>query len=116
MSLSLALTLHVARCLRAVSNTDTTRLLGYTGYVTPEIIKEHVKGPSEKVKFYVCGKPLPPKYRTETRTNVDAFLIQPRTSGPSEGYRGLQRGMKQGALDGILKDLGYTEEHVSRVN
>jgi NAD(P)H-flavin reductase len=29
---------------------------GYTGYISSQIIKDHVKAPSENVKIYICGK------------------------------------------------------------
>jgi len=62
---------------------------GYTGYITPEIIKEHVKGPSDQVKILVCGPP-----------------------GQVNALAGAKDGMKQGSLAGTLKELGYTEDQV----
>ncbi|KAF8323954.1 putative cytochrome-b5 reductase [Clavulina sp. PMI_390] len=62
---------------------------GYTGYISGDLIKEHVKGPNEKVKIYVCGPP-----------------------GQVKAICGPKDRMNQGPLDGILKELGYSEDHV----
>ncbi|KZO91239.1 ferredoxin reductase-like C-terminal NADP-linked domain-containing protein [Calocera viscosa TUFC12733] len=64
---------------------------GPKGYVTKELIKQHVAGPElgEKVKVFVCGPP-----------------------GQVQALAGKKDGMKQGALAGALKDLGYSEDQV----
>lgn len=40
-------TVEIASCARGK---------GYTGYISSQIIKDHVKAPSENVKIYVCGR------------------------------------------------------------
>ncbi|KAF8336538.1 uncharacterized protein EI90DRAFT_3046093 [Cantharellus anzutake] len=64
---------------------------GPTGHVNADLIRKHVPPPSagEKVKILICGPP----------GQVKAI------SGPKEG-------MKQGRLDGTLKELGYTQDQV----
>jgi len=64
---------------------------GATGYVDSNLIKEHVPPASlgEKVKVFVCGPP-----------------------GQVNAISGKKEGMKQGALGGTLKELGYTESQV----
>ncbi|EJU02531.1 ferredoxin reductase-like C-terminal NADP-linked domain-containing protein [Dacryopinax primogenitus] len=64
---------------------------GPTGYVTKELIKQHLPGPElgEKTKLFVCGPP-----------------------GQVAAVAGKKAGMKQGELGGALKDLGYTEDQV----
>ncbi|KZT62728.1 ferredoxin reductase-like protein [Calocera cornea HHB12733] len=64
---------------------------GPTGYVTKELLKEHLAGPElgEKVKVFVCGPP-----------------------GQVSALAGKKQGMKQGALGGALKELGYSEDQV----
>ncbi|CAA7265856.1 unnamed protein product [Cyclocybe aegerita] len=64
---------------------------GRVGYISADIIKQHVSPASlkEKVKVFVCGPP----------PQVAAIA-------------GKKNGMKQGDLGGILKELGYTEDQV----
>ncbi|KAJ3774361.1 cytochrome-b5 reductase [Lentinula raphanica] len=64
---------------------------GPTGYISKELIQQHVAPPSlnEKVKVYVCGPP-----------------------GQVAAVAGKKAGMKQGELGGALKELGYTEDQV----
>ncbi|KAI0041397.1 ferredoxin reductase-like C-terminal NADP-linked domain-containing protein, partial [Auriscalpium vulgare] len=64
---------------------------GAVGYVNQALVKEHVAPPTlgEKVKVFVCGPP-----------------------GQVAGIAGKKDGMKQGALGGVLKELGYTEDQV----
>ncbi|KAJ3509386.1 hypothetical protein NLJ89_g5247 [Agrocybe chaxingu] len=64
---------------------------GPVGYISADIIKQHVSPASlkEKVKVFVCGPP----------PQVAAIA-------------GKKNGMKQGDLGGILKELGYTEDQV----
>jgi len=64
---------------------------GASGYVSRELIKAHVP-PAEKgnkIKVLLCGPP-----------------------GQVNAIAGQKDGMKQGAVGGILKELGYTEEQV----
>ncbi|KAF9225294.1 ferredoxin reductase-like protein [Gyrodon lividus] len=65
---------------------------GPSGYVTADLIKQHIAPPSlgEKVKVFVCG---PPPQVTSLAGKKD---------GP----------YKQGELTGILKELGYTADQV----
>jgi len=64
---------------------------GPKGFITADLIKQHVAPPSlsEKVKVFVCGPP-----------------------GQVAAVAGQKAGMKQGELGGILKQLGYTEDQV----
>ncbi|TCD63770.1 NADH-cytochrome b5 reductase [Steccherinum ochraceum] len=64
---------------------------GTVGYVNAELLKKHVAPASlgEKVKVFVCGPP-----------------------GQVAAVAGKKEGMKQGALGGVLKELGYTEDQV----
>ena len=66
-------------------------LTGSVGYVNKELIQKHIPPASlaEKVKVYVCGPP-----------------------GQVAALAGKKDGMKQGALAGTLKELGYTEDQV----
>jgi cytochrome-b5 reductase len=68
----------------------TSSWKGHTGFITPDIIKKHVPGPSEDVMVLVCGPP--PFYNA--------------LSGPKDPD------YSQGELSGALKDLGYTKEQV----
>ncbi|KAF8240910.1 cytochrome-b5 reductase [Tricholoma matsutake] len=64
---------------------------GPSGYISADVIQQHV-GPAslkEKVKIFVCGPP-----------------------GQVAAVAGKKAGMKQGELGGILKELGYTEDQV----
>ena len=65
---------------------------GTVGYVNKTLIQQHIPPASlaEKVKILVCGPP-----------------------GQVSALAGKKDGMKQGALSGILKELGYTEDQVS---
>ncbi|KAF8531533.1 cytochrome-b5 reductase [Gautieria morchelliformis] len=64
---------------------------GGSGYITKEMLKNFVAPPSlgEKVKVFVCGPPA----------QVAAIA-------------GKKEGGKQGEVDGILKELGYTSDQV----
>ncbi|EUC67033.1 NADH-cytochrome b5 reductase [Rhizoctonia solani AG-3 Rhs1AP] len=64
---------------------------GLTGFITKDILKKEIAPASlgDKVMVYVCGPPA----------QVDAIA-------------GKKDGMKQGALGGALKELGYTSEQV----
>jgi len=66
---------------------------GPSGYVSKEIIQQHVAPASlaDKVKVFVCGPP-----------------------GQVAALAGKKAGMKQGELGGILKELGYTEDQVHK--
>ncbi|KAI0246415.1 cytochrome-b5 reductase [Lactifluus subvellereus] len=64
---------------------------GASGYVSKELIKAHIP-PAErgdKVKVLICGPP-----------------------GQVNAVAGKKDGPKQGAIGGILKELGYTEDQV----
>ncbi|KAF9535725.1 cytochrome-b5 reductase [Crepidotus variabilis] len=64
---------------------------GGVGYVNKDLIKANV-GPAElkeKVKIFICGPP-----------------------GQVNAVAGKKDGMKQGAVGGVLKELGYTEDQV----
>ena len=64
---------------------------GNVGFVNKELIQQHIAPASlgEKVKVYICGPP-----------------------GQVAAIAGKKDGMKQGALGGTLKELGYTEDQV----
>lgn len=64
---------------------------GPSGYISKDLLKMHLAPPSlnEKVKVFICGPPA-----------------------QVASIAGKKDGMKQGALAGQLKDLGYTEEQV----
>ncbi|KIP04343.1 hypothetical protein PHLGIDRAFT_20004 [Phlebiopsis gigantea 11061_1 CR5-6] len=64
---------------------------GTVGYINKALVQQHIPPASlaEKVKIYICGPP-----------------------GQVSALAGKKDGMKQGALDGLLKELGYTEEQV----
>ncbi|KAI0688573.1 cytochrome-b5 reductase [Cerioporus squamosus] len=64
---------------------------GPTGYVNQELVLQHLPPANlgEKAKIFVCGPP-----------------------GQVAALAGKKDGMKQGALGGILKDLGYNEDQV----
>ncbi|KAI0299934.1 hypothetical protein BC826DRAFT_1102572 [Russula brevipes] len=72
---------------------------GAKGYVSSELIRAHVP-PAEqgdKVKVLICGASTHPSLRPPGQVNAVA---------------GKKDGMKQGAVGGILKELGYTEDQV----
>lgn len=64
---------------------------GPTGFIGTDLIKQHIAPPSlgEKVKVFICGPP-----------------------GQVASIAGKKKGMKQGELSGVLKELGYTEDQV----
>lgn len=64
---------------------------GPVGYINKTLIQQHIPPASlaEKVKVLVCGPP-----------------------GQVESVCGKKDGMKQGAVGGILKELGYSEDQV----
>ena len=66
---------------------------GSVGYINKALIQQHIAPPSlgEKVKVLVCGPP-----------------------GQVNAIAGKKDGGKQGQLGGVLKELGYTEDQVSR--
>lgn len=63
---------------------------GGVGYVTAEMLKEHMPGPSEDVLLCVCGPP-------GMMNIVSGSKVSPKDQGPLIGY---------------LKDLGYSETNV----
>ncbi|KAM5538423.1 hypothetical protein V8D89_008025 [Ganoderma adspersum] len=64
---------------------------GATGFVTKELIQQHIASPTlgEKTKVFICGPP-----------------------GQVAALAGKKDGFKQGALSGVLKELGYTDDQV----
>lgn len=62
---------------------------GETGYVTPEIIQKSFPKGSDKTRVFVCGPP-----------------------GQVKAIAGAKDGPRQGELQGILKELGYTADDV----
>ncbi|KAJ7116842.1 cytochrome-b5 reductase [Mycena crocata] len=63
---------------------------GPVGFINADVIKKYVSPPtSERTMVMVCGPP-----------------------GQVAAVAGKKAGMKQGALGGVLKELGYTEEQV----
>jgi cytochrome-b5 reductase len=64
---------------------------GAVGYVNKTLVQQHIPPASlgEKIKVMICGPP-----------------------GQVNAIAGKKDGMKQGALGGILKELGYTEDQV----
>jgi len=75
--------------------------------VTKEVVKNHVAPPSlgKKVKIFVCGM---------WYHNPTSFIPQYFTGPPPQvlGLAGKKAGAKQGELEGILKELGYTSDQV----
>ena len=65
---------------------------GAVGYVSQQMVEKYLPKAAlgEKAKIFVCGPP-----------------------GQVAAVAGKKDGMKQGALSGILKDLGYSEDQVS---
>lgn len=64
---------------------------GEVGFVGKELLQKYVAPASlgEKVKVFICGPP-----------------------GQVAAVAGKKDGMKQGAVGGVLKELGYTEDQV----
>ena len=62
---------------------------GETGYVTPEIIQKSFPKGSDKTRVFVCGPP-----------------------GQVKAIAGAKDGPRQGELQGVLKELGYTADDV----
>ena len=67
---------------------------GAVGYVSQQMVEKYLPKAAlgEKAKIFVCGPP-----------------------GQVAAVAGKKDGMKQGALSGILKDLGYSEDQVRAV-
>lgn len=63
---------------------------GHTGFIDKEFLKEHLPGPSQDSKIFVCGPP--PLYKAISGTK----------NSPTD----------QGEVTGILADLGYTKDQV----
>jgi cytochrome-b5 reductase len=106
---------------------------GASGYVSRELIQAHVP-PAEKgdkIKVFICGMsaltPTPPRLLYSRNRPVRLFFsadffppcvcarcvmggIGP--PGQVNAVAGKKDGMKQGAIGGILKELGYTEGQV----
>ena len=85
---------------------------GSVGYVTPELIKQNIAPPSldNKLKVFVCGE-------QQMATFYRAFLIPRRDTGPPGQMKAISgpklKPMEQGALTGVLKELGYDETQAS---
>ena len=85
---------------------------GASGYVSHDLIKTHVPPAElgEKVKVFVCGVSLlTPAFFFCADETIDCVLGPP---GQVLAVAGKKEGMKQGAIGGILKELGYSEEQV----
>ncbi|KAJ6463753.1 NADH-cytochrome b5 reductase, partial [Mycena vulgaris] len=66
---------------------------GQTGFINADVIKKYVAPPTaERTMVMVCGPP-----------------------GQVAALAGNKAGMKQGALGGVLKELGYTEDQVRSI-
>jgi len=94
---------------RLVAKANVCELLGPKGFITADLIKQHVAPPSlsEKVKVFVCG--MSDMVVRKTRE------LNCKCEGPPgqvAAVAGQKAGMKQGELGGILKQLGYTEDQV----
>ena len=63
---------------------------GSHGYVTADIVKKHLPGPSSDILIMVCGPP--PMMKA-----ISGDKVSPK---------------EQGDVEGLLKDLGYTNEMV----
>lgn len=63
---------------------------GYTGFLSADILKEHMPQPSENLKILVCGPPG----------------MMKAISGDKQSKA------EQGPLSGLLKELGYSEDQV----
>lgn len=64
---------------------------GPTGFIGADLIKQHIAPPTlgEKVKVFICGPP-----------------------GQVASIAGAKSGRDQGELNGVLKELGYTQDQV----
>ena len=74
-------------------------------------MKKEFASPSDNVKVLVCG-PFEQNYFLD---RIGLCSLSPLLSGPPpqlEAIAGKKDGMKQGALGGALKELGYKEEQV----
>ena len=63
----------------------------------------------EKTKIFVCGMLAPPSPHLIVSPDSSIPLGPP---GQVNAIAGKKDGMKQGALSGILKELGYNEDQV----
>ena len=85
---------------------------GPTGYISSEIIKQHVAPATlgDKVKVFVCGALFRRNFFHTAKINLARLWAGPPPQVAS--IAGKKAGMKQGELGGILKELGYTEDQV----
>ncbi|TBU41280.1 cytochrome-b5 reductase [Dichomitus squalens] len=74
-----------------IDKPETSDWKGPVGYINKELIAQHIPPADlgEKTKIFVCGPP-----------------------GQVNALAGKKEGMKQGALSGVLKELGYNEDQV----
>ena len=81
---------------------------GATGYVNKELVTKHLPPASlgEKAKIFVCGM------YTIARTSRPVLTAVVGPPGQVAAIAGKKEGMKQGALAGVLKEVGYTEDQV----
>lgn len=56
---------------------------GYTGHVSGQVIRDHVKSPSENVKIYICGG-----FKCAFTTGLTRALVTHRSTWPSESHCG----------------------------
>ena len=90
---------------------------GASGYVSRELIKTHVPSAElgDKVKVFVCGASLLLLFLPRRSSVLTCLCVRLRRTGPPgqvSAVAGKKEGMKQGAIGGILKELGYNEDQV----
>ena len=94
----------------AIDKPEGKQWQGEVGFISKEVIKKYLPGPSDKVQILVCGKLwlLSVRHAADERVGVSG------PPGQVASVAGPKDGMKQGALAGALKELGYTEQQVRR--
>jgi len=89
---------------------------GASGYVSRELIKAHVPAAEKgtKIKVLICGafSILCAHIVRVSFVGADFGILQTGPPGQVNAVAGQKDGMKQGAVGGILKELGYTEDQV----
>lgn len=87
----------------------TAEWTGPVGFITADHIKQNV-GPAslgDKIKIFVCGE-----QGFELRSSLKSTKNRVGPPPQVASLAGKKDGQNQGELDGILKDLGYTQEQV----
>ncbi|PPQ77949.1 hypothetical protein CVT25_015424 [Psilocybe cyanescens] len=87
----------------------TAEWTGPVGFITADHIKHNV-GPAslgDKIKIFVCGE-----QGFELRSSLKSTKNRVGPPPQVASLAGKKDGQNQGELDGILKDLGYTQEQV----